>query len=179
MFGKLEPILPRDAAVLAPNGPFPISEWIGTDWKTRQLKLTYCWHFYEPASGSYLVPPDTALSHLSQGITAHGFGDTRKTVIGFSQGGYVAQYSAQRLSRVDQVISLGCEFLPDDLAEGAPFRLDGIYGDKDRILDPERAVLTHRQSLRKTQGGELITIPGLGHEIDERVASKVADLLMT
>jgi len=177
LFEKFAPVLPEGAAVLAPNAPFPIAEWVGTDWKTRELKLTYCWHFYEPAKHGYLVPPDTGLAHLEQGVRALGLADLPKTVIGFSQGGYVAHYAAQRLSRVEHVIAIGCEFMPDEIQAPAAFRLDGIFGEKDRIVDRERAIETHQQAVLKARGGQLYQIKELGHSIDDRVVAKVAELL--
>jgi predicted esterase len=174
---KLGPSLPDDAVVVAPNGPFPISEWIGTDWKERRVKFTFCWHFYEPASDSYYVPPDTAIAHVCGGLKELGLLDLPKTIIGFSQGGYLAPYVAERLEKVRQVIAIGCEFLPDDLRGPVPFRIDGIYGEKDHIINAANTRQTHQAILNKAQGGELFSVPGLGHEIDERVASRVGELI--
>jgi predicted esterase len=174
---KLGPALPEDAVVIAPNGPFPINEWVGTDWKERRVKFTFCWHFYEPKTDSYYIPPDTAIAHVCGGLKRLGLLDLPKTIIGFSQGGYLATYIAERLSNVRQVIAIGCEFLPDELKGSVPFRLDGIYGEKDHILSPTKARESHQAILGKTQGGDLFSVPGLGHEIDDRVASRVAELV--
>src|SRR4051812_11679253 len=79
---KLAPVLPADAVVVAPNGPFPIIEWIGTDWKERKVKYTFCWHFYEPATDAYYIPPDTAIAHVSGGLEKLGLLNLPKTIIG-------------------------------------------------------------------------------------------------
>jgi predicted esterase len=177
IFDKLSPVLPKDAAILAPNGPFPISEWIGTNWKTRQVRYTFCWHYYEPATDAYYISPETALSHLEMGVAKLGLADLPKTVIGFSQGGYLAHYVAKRLSRVEHVVAIGCEFLPEDVGGEVSFRIDGIYGEKDHILDPAKATETHQRLLERAPGGELFAVPGLGHELDDRVAARVGQLV--
>src|SRR4051812_21402659 len=87
---KLAPVLPEDAVVIAPNGPFPISEWVGTDWKERTVKFTFCWHFYEPKTDAYYIPPDTSIAHVCGGLKKLGVLHLPKTIIGFSQGGYLA-----------------------------------------------------------------------------------------
>jgi predicted esterase len=173
----LGPALPRQAVVIAPNAPFPIVEWIGSDWKKRQTKFTYCWHFYDPASDAYFISPETGLAHLAKGLSALGVDHLPKRIIGFSQGGYVAQYAAQRLSRVSHLIAIGCEFLPDEIADDSPFRIDGIFGEKDRILNPNAALKTHAEASRRGRGGEIHAVPGLGHEIDVKVVTRVGELL--
>lgn len=177
ILGKLESALPEDTVIVAPNGPFPIVEWVGTDWKKRQAKYTFCWHFYEPASDAYFISPETALAHIERGLKALGYADLPKRIIGFSQGGYLATYAAQRLTRVEQVIAIGCEFLPDEIREGSPFRLDGVFGAKDHIVKQNVALSSHAEAVKRTRGGEVFQIPDLIHEIDQRVVAKVADLV--
>ena len=81
---KLLPILPKDAAILSPNAPFP------APFKTDSGYLeAYAWYFYLAKENKFVIPPGPAIKALKNLITKLGYEKLPLTIIGFSQGGYL------------------------------------------------------------------------------------------
>jgi predicted esterase len=134
MIEKLKPALPVDALIIAPNGPFPQVHRAETGYR-----LGYSWYLYDPATQEYFIDMSVALDFLDQGLSALGVGALSKTVIGFSQGGYLAPFAAHCLTNVGKVIGIGCEYLVDEWPRGIKFEIHGIHGANDDVVTAEEA----------------------------------------
>lgn len=175
--------LPKEWAVVSPNAPFPIPHWDSTfpapGWRQQKLKLGYTWYFYQSSTKEYFLDMKPALDYLKRGVSQLGFADLPKIVIGFSQGGYVAPFIANELSKVRQVVCLSCEFLPGEMNERFPARIDAIFGDSDPIADIEPARASHAGLLAKGVPGEFHVVAGAAHEMPAAVGEKLAQILQT
>ena len=172
IFKKLIPVLPSDATVIALNGPFPLPEK-----KDDGYRVGFSWYFYDPKSGEYYLDMTTAIDFVVRALEALQLHLAPMTVIGFSQGGYLAPFVAQKLSSVKRVIGIGNEFLADELAGPLNFRMDQIMGALDPIINPSEARARFDQVKLKSRGGKFILLPETAHRIDEHVQKSLGELL--
>jgi len=176
MYRKLETLFPPNCMVIAPNAPFPQGIKKGD-----RYELGFSWYFYESRSEGYFIDMKVACDFLAQAVRKKGFGDLPKTIVGFSQGGYLAPFAALAIGNVDQVIGVACEFLDEDLDEvGAarlPFRVDGVCGVQDAVVSEEASRSSHQRLISKGSTGDFVSVDGSEHRIDGAVASAVAGLL--
>lgn len=181
MQAKLDKYIPQDWAYISPNALFPIPHWDGQfpapGWREQNLRLGYTWYFYQSKTKEYFIDMQPALEFLETGVRKLGFNDLPKIVVGFSQGGYVAPFIAQKLKHVRQVVCISSEFIPERLPDKLPFRLDGIFGDSDSIADIEAAKETHAKCLSKGISGEFHTVAGASHDISPSVGEALRNVL--
>ncbi|MGK5087964.1 hypothetical protein WDW86_10430 [Bdellovibrionota bacterium FG-2] len=171
---QLESALPKDAEVLALNGPFPIPR------KSEEgLKLGYSWYFYNPKTDELVIDMKTSIDFVINAIAALGFESLPKTLIGYSQGGYLAPFVGQKLSGVTRLIALNAEVLDDELAGPLEFRIDSIHGAKDEIVNPKIARERHARLKARGVQGEFVELPESGHEITEEMMSALRNLAVT
>jgi predicted esterase len=173
IFGKLEPFCPRDAAVLAVNGPFltPVRTESG-------YSAGYSWYFYNPITDEYAVDMQTGVEYLAALLAQLGLDSLPIRVVGFSQGGYLAPFLARRCSKIAQVIGIGCEFLSDEIDFDVRFRMDAIHGGRDEVVSAASAGTGFRRMQERGVKGEWHCLPETGHRIDENVQQIAAGLLL-
>jgi predicted esterase len=158
IFSKLESACPRDAAVLAVNGPFLTP--IRTD---SGYSSGYSWYFYNPLTDEYAVDMQTGVEYLAGLVAQLKLDALPLRVVGFSQGGY---------------LGIGCEFLRDEIDFDVAFRMDAIHGAQDEVVSAASAEAGFRRMQERGVRGEWHLLPGTGHRIDEKVQQIAAGLLL-
>lgn len=167
-FRKLRKALPDDTHIISPNGPFPLPRI-----KPDRLDFGYAWYFYDRFSQSYHVDQKLVVGLLHQLIETQNPHHLPVTIIGFSQGGYLAPLVAYSHKSVKHVIGIGCEFKAYFFQEKPSFTLSAIHGSDDPLVP-----ITHAREqieLLKAQGIHVSwhEVQNLKHEI----TSEVSDLV--
>ena len=169
---RLESSLPKNALILAPNGPFPLPK------KTSDgLVFNFAWYFYDNVRSTYYIDyqlPATILKGLVENLHLQNI---PMTVIGFSQGGYLAPFVGQIISSVDHVVGIACRFCHEQLGK-INFKIDAIHGRSDSIVDPGRAKLSHEELIRRGALGEFHLLDE-GHKLGKRFKDGVKKLVHT
>lgn len=171
--GKLSSALPPGAAVVAPNGPFPIPER-----KNGQWRLGFSWYFYDPDTDEYFVDMKPAVEFLQGILQAKGWDSLPLRIVGFSQGGYLAPFAGQRLARTRQVVGLCSEFLESELEGEIRFRMDSVLGDEDDIVDGAKARASHARLMQRGVKGEVVSLRGSGHRVVPETLEALKRLLL-
>jgi predicted esterase len=169
---KLSPILPGDAVILSPNAPFP------APFKTDAGYLeAYAWYFYLVKESRFVIPPGPAISALKKLITKLGYEKLPITIIGFSQGGYLAPVVAKEMA-VDHIIAVSADYLARYYSKSDKFKLDAIHGAKDEISPIEESK-KNLAALKKDLGidAHFHELPNTRHEVDEEAIKVIATLL--
>lgn len=168
MLSRLGPSLPATAAIIAPNGSFAMPR------RTEQgFKLGFTWYLYDPASQQYYVDMRVALDFLLRGLERTGYSRLPLTIIGFSQGGYLAPFLGARLPQTRQVIGIDCEYLVDELSFPLLFRVDAVHGTQDEIIPIAEARASHERLVSKGVSGTFSAVEGSAHRIDGPTALAV------
>ena len=172
VFQSLSDCFGEATAVLAPDAPFPV--FFGGK---NGLRLGYTWYFFDPATDRYHLDMSQALDVLDELVGALGFAEKPKLVVGYSQGGYLAPFLGERLSGVTQVVGINCRFRSESLSEPLGFRLDGIHGARDQLVDPQRAQRCHRELIERGNRGAFHLLPECGHGVNETVRQRLASIV--
>ncbi len=168
IYRKFVSTLPKDAVILAPNGPFPIA---GT--RNGEVRYTYAWYFYDRASAQYLVNQTLAVSWLKSLIETLDLDHLPLTIIGFSQGGYLAPFVGQELKQTKHVIGIGCEFRTPLLKDHFDFKLSAVHGLQDKTILPEWAEREVKNLVSKNVDCHYYPVADTAHEISSPVVELI------
>lgn len=172
LYRKLLPYLPEKAIVLAPNGPFPMPKN-----KEQRIAYGFSWYFYDRFEKKYLINQDLAKSWLKELLHLLGLTELPLTIIGFSQGGYLAPVVGKELARTKLVVGIGCEFRHNLIDGPLHFRLEALHGKEDEIVPFQGALEELEQLKSKHIESGWHLIEDTGHEITRQVGQKVREIL--
>lgn len=164
--------LPENVAVIAPNGPYPLPSV-----RNGETRYTYAWYFYDRVSQSYLINQDLPVAWLGEMIRTLDLGHLPLTIIGFSQGGYLAPFVAQSLSQTKHVIGIGCEFRSPLLKDRFDFKMTAIHGSADKIILPEWAKKEVERLRTKGVDCEFHLVDEAEHEINTDIVKMVLNII--
>lgn len=176
LYQTLQSILPATSSLLAPNGLFPIpykKEF--QDGSPARLKLAYCWYFYDSFEKTYHID-QTPACNMIQTLIQQLFPkqDLSITIIGFSQGGYLAPFVGLTLPQTKKVIVINGEIKVDLLArKQIPFPIYSIHGKRDEMVDPQNCQRSFQQFLANGNQGEFDLLENSAHFIDEPIRERI------
>jgi predicted esterase len=134
IFRKLLPYLHQNALILAPDAPFPIPRN-----KEGRLDYGHSWYFYDKFEKKYFITQDLAKFWLRDLLKMENPEKLPVTMIGFSQGGYLAPLAGVEVPETKLVIGIACEFRTTLITEAPPFPLYAIHGSEDEIVTLQSA----------------------------------------
>jgi predicted esterase len=174
MYRKLERVIAEDAIVIAPSGPFPL---IQRSSDGRRYELGYSWYFYDPHADEYLIDMKVGADFV-RGLLKHlRLDHLPTTLIGFSQGGFLAPFVAAGLPNCSQVIGIAAQFLSEEIPGSTHYRMDQIHGELDDTVLLADAESSHLRLKERGVAGDFKPIAGLGHKIDDQVREALRELL--
>lgn len=171
---KLSPVLPQDAVILSPNAPFP------APFKTASGYLeAYAWYFYLAKENRFVIPPGPAIRALKNLIQKLGYEKLPLTIIGFSQGGYLAPVIAKEMT-VEHIIAVSADYLARYYSKDDKFKLDAIHGAKDEI-SPIEISKKNLDVLKQEFGidAHFHELPNTRHEVDEEAVKIISTLVVS
>lgn len=171
IFRKLLPYLPKNALVIAPNGPFPIQRN-----KQKTVEFGHSWYFYDKIEKKYFINQDLAKFWLRDLLKIENPQSLPVTIIGFSQGGYLAPLAGNEIEETKLIIGLCCEFRTTLIHEKPAFEMVAVHGEDDQIIPPSMA--QNEIALLKNIGihVDFHSVKG-GHEITSEMGKVVQDIL--
>jgi phospholipase/carboxylesterase len=174
IFRKLVKFLPDQALILAPNAPFPLPRE-----KEGRTEFGYCWYFYDRKTKSYYLDQKLAVDWLKNFLESKNISHLPLTIIGFSQGGYLAPMIGHILPETKLVIGLSCEFRDNLVHPEIKFPLIGLHGENDLVVNVEHSRSDAEKLKARGLPVEWETIPETAHEITEKMGMKVKTILET
>lgn len=172
IFRKIRKYLPHDSYVIAPNGPFPLPRI-----KPNRIDFGYAWYFYDAFTQTYLVDQTLVIGLLTDLLRQANPEGLPVTIIGFSQGGYLAPLIGYAEKNTKHVIGIGCEFRTRFFQNHPDFTLDAIHGEVDPMVSYE-----HAQAEIASLAGKGIKVtwhllPEIKHEIGHEVGITIKKIL--
>lgn len=172
IFRRLLANLPKDALIIAPNGPFPIPRV-----KENKTDYGHSWYFYDKAERKYFINQDLAKFWLRDLLKIENPTALPLTIIGFSQGGYLAPLVGKEIPETKLVVGLACEFRTTLIHEKLDFPMVAIHGDRDVII-PSGMALSEIEGLKKIGiQVDFHSVTDTGHEISHEMAKTVQEVL--
>ncbi len=172
IFRKLLPYLPKSALIIAPNGPFPIPRQ-----KEGRLDFGHSWYFYDKFEKSYFINQDLAKFWLRDLLKIENPKSLPVTIIGFSQGGYLAPLAGKEIKETKLIIGLACEFRTTLIHEKLPFPLVAVHGESDTVVTAKSAMEEIEKLNELDIKVEWHSVPGAGHEITSSMGMVVEKIL--
>lgn len=172
IYRKLLPYLPEDALVIAPNGPFPIQRN-----KEGRFDYGHSWYFYDKFENQYFINQDLAKYWLRDLIAAENPSSLPVTIIGFSQGGYLAPVVASEIKETRLVIGLACEFRSHLVPEAPSFSLHAVHGNQDDVISMQSALIGIEKLKEKNIPVHFHLIENARHEITSAMGKTVQKIL--
>ncbi len=172
IYRKLLSFLPKDALIIAPNAPFPLPRQTDT-----RIDYGFSWYFYDRFDHSYFIDQNMAKSWIKELLHLKVPRHLPLTIIGFSQGGYLAPIVAKELPEAWLVIGIGCEFRHNLITGPLHFRLEAIHGKDDPTVLSEWALaeLAHLKAMGIDSGWHVVE--NTAHEITPEIGHKLKEIL--
>jgi predicted esterase len=118
-----------------------------------------------------------ALSLLKELIRLENPTKLPLTIIGFSQGGYLAPMLGYELTETDRVIGIGCEFRHYFFKTHPQFKLSAFNGASDQIITAQNAMKEIAQLKDKDIHVSWHLVQNAKHEITSEMGVELKKLL--
>lgn len=174
IYRKLLSVLPEKSIVIAPDGPFPLPRP-----KDGRMSYGHSWYFYDKFERKYYVTQDLAKFWLRDLLEIENPAKLPVTIIGFSQGGYLAPLAGKEIKETKLIIGLACEFRTTLIQEKLPFPMVGIHGTDDEVVTPGSALNEVRVLKESGHDVEFIKVKETAHEITSQMAEEVKKVLLS
>lgn len=168
---RLLKFLPKDSNILIPNACFPVPKRRPKGWE-----LYFSWYFFNEKTNEFYIEYDFPAGVLEKLVGQLNLNALPITIIGYSQGGYLSPFLAERLLSCDQVIGLGCSYKFDLLKKSSHYKIDAIHGRLDDKVDPLNAEDCFNK-LPSQMRGSFNMLEESAHELDQSFFSKLQKLL--
>jgi predicted esterase len=155
MFDTLKQYLPEDSLIISPNGPFLIPYKKGEEFFPR-----YSWYFFDSQKKHFYIDFNPAAKMLNEMLEQIA-PDLPVTVIGYSQGGYLAPKIAEFNSNVKKVIGMACTFRNERFEE-QDIEYHQIHSKVDLVVDHIESVKEFNKLKRP---GSYTELEDAGHKL--------------
>lgn len=163
----------EDYDILAPNGPFPIPKI-----RREYIEKRYAWYFFDRHENSYDIDYSISSDLLKKLVNKLGYQDIPKTIIGYSQGGYLSPFAGLAIENVQSIIGLCCTYKWQFLNEELPFNVYSIHGTDDKLVDHQNSKV-HFEKIKTCSSKEsrYISLKGEGHDLSPLIIQEALKLI--
>lgn len=168
LYAELERVLPEEARIISLNGPYPVPV-------RKEQRVGYAWYFYYKKE--YIIAPQAAATFVADGLGGLLPEGIPVTIIGFSQGGYLAPFAASRVKNLRRMIIINGEYLVDEWESPPLCPVAAIHGTEDRVVPIGDGESTFSRMLARGGEGEFHPVQGAGHFIDDRLLGKLKEVM--
>lgn len=172
MYQKLRDGLPDDCAVIAPNGPFivPVK-------KRERFSPGFAWYFFDSYEKKFYINYEPGAEFVKSLLIELDLIKKPITIIGYSQGGYLAPKIAEIIPSVDTVIGLACIYRSERFKIRQQVMYHQIHSESDLIVDYKDAKNEFSQLREKGNVGQFISLKDNGHRLDEDYLRELKELI--
>ena len=162
-----------DAVTLAVDGPFPVPV------RTPQgFQEAFSWYFEDHSNKRVIIPKQVSIDLLSQLISELKLDHLPKTIVGFSQGGFLAPKLAEQISKVEKIIGIGCAYRKESYQNIGHIRVYGVHGSEDSIVDYQDAKESFKLLQDSGVKGEFVSIEDMGHIINDEARESIKKFIL-
>lgn len=171
MLRRMHDALPKDSLILAPDGPFPIPTKMKTGYKVR-----YAWYFYDNIKNIYVIDYEYSSNLLVNLLQALELDSKKLVIIGYSQGGYLAPFVAQKIPQTQYIIGLACVFKENLLSDKitTPFTL--VHGRQDNMVSYSGSYSNYEIISQYNHKCDFITLENTDHFYNDSFAKAVTKI---
>ncbi|MGI4993104.1 acyl-CoA thioester hydrolase/BAAT C-terminal domain-containing protein [Halobacteriovorax sp. GFR7] len=157
---KLSPQILESFRILIPNGVFPIPKI-----RPKQITYRYSWYFYDHTRQKYYIDMSTPIEALGNFLKAKDIEFKDVTIVGYSQGGYLAPIMASNLPGIHASIAINANTRVDKLGENLNFKHLSIHNEGDPVVEFENSHNSFLQLKKKITDAQYESFKINTHEI--------------
>lgn len=168
ILNKFKDSLPSDSLIIAPNGPFLVPQKKGEEYFPR-----FSWYFFDPNKKTFYINYEPAANFVINLLEKINTNNLPITIIGYSQGGYLAPKVAENHPLVDSVIGVSCIFRKSRFDLNDKVIYSQIHGDNDLVVSIEEALEEWESIKNSHKDNQFIKVPDSGHRIDSELLENI------
>ena len=172
IFNQLRSVLPDDSVIIAPNGPFSLP----VD-KKDKFEMHYAWYFFDPKVRAYYIDYEPAAEFIKSLLIEMDIIRKPITVIGYSQGGYLAPKLAEIIPAIETVIGLACSFRNEKFEYRQSVIMHQINSKDDLIIDHEKAKEEFQVLRDRGNVGRFVSVEDTSHRLSEIYINELKTLI--
>lgn len=153
--------LPKDCAVIAPNGPFIVPYK-----KKDSFEAKFAWYFFDPAKKTYYINFEPAAEFIKSLFIELDLHRKPITLVGYSQGGYLAPKVAELIPAIDTVIGLACCFRNSRFDFKGNAIMHQIHSKSDLVVDYKNAKDEFEELRSRGNLGRFVSLEDEGHKLN-------------
>ncbi len=158
--------------VLTPNAlfPYPIKA-------NHHYKEAYAWYFRDPNSGLQIIAPELAAECLLKLVEQLQLQSLSWTILGFSQGGFLAPYLVRLGLNANTIISVGASYRRDAYLGLPSIEVHAIHGELDTDVDFTQAKQAFLEIQDLGYGRDFHALSGVAHTLNPEGRELVRKIL--
>lgn len=172
IYKKLKETLPKDALILAPNGPFLVPFKKGEAYLPK-----FAWYFFDPSLKTFYINYEPAAEYIKTIIDKYNPHKKPVNIIGYSQGGYLSPKVAEAIPEVKRVIGLACVFRNTKFEYRSDVTYHQIHGNNDLAVEMSGALEEWNILKDKGNQGKFIELDEVGHKLNSEFFTALESLL--
>lgn len=146
MFKRFEKKFGPKTLIVAPNAPFLVPLLKQKEKEKEKEKAyekewlpRYGWYFYDSLKKKFVIDYEPASQWLKALMKDLNPEKKETTILGYSQGGYLAPKAAELIKETTQVIGVNCVFRSNHFEMRQGVRYEQVHGKQDSIVSLEEA----------------------------------------
>lgn len=172
IFDKFKDIIPQDCAIVAPNGPFMVPYK-----KREEYFQRFAWYFFDPNKKVYYIDFNPAADFIKNILLDLELLDKPITVIGYSQGGYLAPKLSECIPSIDTVIGVACCFRNKRFLFKGNAKLHQIHSQEDLVVDYKSSKEEFDILRSRGNTGEFVTLLQGDHKLNDNYINEVKKII--
>lgn len=148
--------------IIIPNGILPIPKI-----RPKVIHYRYSWYFYDHSKGHYHIDMQAPISALENFFKALKVPMSSVTLLGYSQGGYLAPIMASYLKGIKASIAINANTRVDKLGENKSFKHLSIHNEGDPMVDFENSYKSYEKLKELVSDSEYKSFNIDSHEIQQ------------
>lgn len=170
MIKNFVPLMPKNATVITPQGPYPLVNQfpLAKRRDDESLFSGYAWYFFDAQTGQFPIDYQTPSLAIKNLITELQLDHLPTTILAYSQGAYLSLFCAERMKQVKKIIGINGAWRWDKLVQNINIEVHSLNGENDIIVDPQKAKLGHEKLIENGCTGNFQLVKGEAHKLSDQ-----------
>lgn len=169
---KLSKKVQQKYKIIIPNGILPIPKI-----RPNNIQYRYSWYFYDSQKQQYYIDMSAPIEAIRNFLKNDSIDAKNVTVLGYSQGGYLAPILASSIAGIKTSIAINANTRVDKLGTNLDFTHISLHNEADPVVDFANSYKSYKDLKTKIKDARYISFEISSHEIVPQNIEAINDLL--